>query len=87
MSTEIPAQVVQAFLFGGYVTVYEADAYLRLTRGTCKEDALAGRLAYTTRPFGNKTKYLVRASDAEALHGIQAHTLNPGAQACQPSTL
>jgi hypothetical protein len=66
----VSPKVIQAFKEGGYVTVYEADAFLRLTRGTVKDDALSGRIPYTARPHGKKTKYVVRASDAEALYGI-----------------
>jgi hypothetical protein len=65
-----PAAVTQAFRDGGYVTVYEADAYLRLERGTCRAAALAGLLPYVARQFGRKTRYIVQARDAERLYGI-----------------
>lgn len=59
-----------------YMTVYEADAWLRLARGTCRAAALEGRLPYVARSFGSKTRYIVRATDAERLFGI------PKAKAC-----
>lgn len=78
MNKERAEQVALAFAAGGYVTTYEADHYLRLERGTCKKAVYAGKLPYASRPFGTKTRYLVRAKDAEALFG--AHARNPTQQ-------
>lgn len=61
-----------AFSNGGYITVYEADEYLHLQRGTCREACLAGRLLYCVRPYGRRQRYMVRAQDAERLFGIAA---------------
>jgi hypothetical protein len=62
-------EVALAFQHGGYVTVYEADAFLRLTRGDTKRAVLAGKLAARPQQRGTKVRYLVRASDAEAVLG------------------
>lgn len=71
-------EIALAFKLGGYVTVYEADAFLRLTRGDTKRAVLAGKLAARPQQRGTKVRYLVRASDAEAVLG------KPEIQAPQP---
>jgi hypothetical protein len=63
-------QVALAFAAGGLVSVYEADAFLRLERGTVLREVLAGRMPHVARPRGRKTRYFVRASDASALFGV-----------------
>lgn len=62
-------EIALAFRLGGHVTVYEADAYLRLTRGDTKRAVLAGRLAARQQPRGTRVRYVVSAQDAEALLG------------------
>jgi hypothetical protein len=62
-------EIALAFELGGYVTVYEADAFLRLTRGDTKRAVLAGKLAARPQQRGTKVRYLVRASEAEAALG------------------
>jgi hypothetical protein len=65
-------EIALAFKLGGYVTVYESDAYLRLTRGDTKRAVLAGRLAARPQQRGTKVRYLVLASDAESVLGKRA---------------
>lgn len=63
-------EIAQAFRVGGFVTVYEADAFLRLERGTTRRAVLDGRLPARAQPRGNhRMRYLVRADSAEALLG------------------
>ena len=64
--------VAQAFAHGGLVSVYEADAFLRLERGTVLREVQAGRMAAVARPRGNKTRYFVRAADADKAFGVHA---------------
>jgi hypothetical protein len=73
-------EVAMAFKHGGYVTVYEADAFLRLTRGDTKRAVLAGKLAARPQPRGTKVRYLVIASEAEAVLGKPA-ILTPAPEA------
>lgn len=62
-------EIALAFKVGGYVTAYECDAYLRLTRGQTKRAVLDGRLAARQQPRGTKIRYVVSAADAEAVLG------------------
>lgn len=73
MSPKAYEQVAWAFAHGGYVSVYDADTFLHLERGTCRKAALAGKLLYSARSRGRLTRYFVKAQDAERLFGVAAH--------------
>ena len=60
------AEIAQAFRLGGFVTVYEADAYLRLERGTTKRALLQGALKGRTEVWGRRRRHLVQAQDAQS---------------------
>lgn len=60
------AEIARAFKLGGYVTVYEADAFLRLERGTTRRAVIDGLLPARAQPRGRKTRYLVSAHAVEA---------------------
>lgn len=68
------AEIAWAFAHGGYVSVYEADAFLLLERGTCKQAALDGQIPFRARPRGRYTRYIVKAADAERLFGTRRRT-------------
>jgi hypothetical protein len=73
-------EIALAFRHGGYVTVYEADAFLRLTRGDTKRAVLAGKLAARPQQRGTRIRYLVRAIEAEAVLG-KSTILTPALEA------
>jgi len=60
-----------AFRVGGYITVREADDFLRLRHGTTKEAVDAGNITAVTRKFGSKIRTVVLAKDVETFFGIK----------------
>lgn len=60
-------EVAQAFSLGGFVTAYECDAYLRLSRGTALRAIHSGRLKAQGQPYGRGIRYVVGAAQALAV--------------------
>lgn len=63
--------ISMAFRVGGYITVREADDFLRLRHGTTKEAVDAGNITAVTRKFGTKIRTVVLARDVETFFGIK----------------
>ena len=61
-----------AFEIGGYVTVYEADAFLRLSRGATLIAVQKGLIPSRMTERGKHSRIVVKATDAAAVLGTKA---------------